>query len=148
MKFALREICPYGFAVTSIALVVLVVFSFNSNSRIERLKIDNLKLREQLAQTGPAELFSWDIEAMKKKGLKDPANDIVSALKQHRELIPHAGSMGGTMNFFDKSKIRVLTGKWVFAYFEDGHNGGYVLLEYEVRDGGAIVWKTVASYVA
>jgi len=147
MKFALREVCPYGFAVTSIALVVMAVLSFNSNSRIERLKIDNLKLGEQLAQTGPAELFSWDIEAMKKKGLKDPANDIVSDLKQHRELIPHAGSMGGTMNFFDKSKIWVLTGKWVFAYFEDGHNGGYVLLEYEVRDGGAIVWKPVASYV-
>jgi len=148
MKFAIREVCPYGFAVTSVALVVLAISYLNSNSRVERLRIDNLKLSEQLEQVGSIELFSWDVNAMKKKGLKDPASDIVSDLRQHRELIPHVGSMGGTMNFFDKSKIWVLTGKWVFAYFEDGHNGGYILLEYEVRDGGAIVWKTVASYVA
>lgn len=147
MKSAVREVCPYGFAVTSASLVVLAVLSFNSYSRIERLESDNLKLREQLAQTSPAELFSWDIEAMKKKGLADPTNDVVSDLRQHRELIPHAGSMGGTMSFFDKNKIWVLTGKWVFAYFEDGHDGGYVLLEYEVMDGGEIVWKTVASYI-
>ncbi|MFH1717174.1 MAG: hypothetical protein ABIF19_07475 [Planctomycetota bacterium] len=38
--------------------------------------------------------------------------------------------------------------KTVFAYSEDGRNGGYTLLEYEVKDGGGIVWKTVASYVA
>lgn len=147
MKSAFREVCPYGFAFTGIALVVLAVLSFNGSSRIERLENENQKLREQLGWTSPVELFSWDIEAMKKKGLADPANDVVSDLRQHKDLIPYAGSMGGTMSFFDKSKIWVLTGKWVFAYFEDGHNGGYVLLEYEVRDGGEIVWKTVASYV-
>ncbi len=148
MEFALRKGCPYGFAATSVVLVVLAVFGFKSNSRIESLRIENIKLSEQLAKAGTGELFSWDIKAMKTNGLKDTVNDIISDLKQHRELIPHVGSMGGTMNFFDKSKIWILTGKWVFACFEDGHNGGYILLEYEVKDGGAIVWKALASYVA
>ena len=85
---------------------------------------------------------------MQKKGLKDPANDIVSDLKQNGKLIPYQPSMGGTMNFYDQSKIWILTGKWVLAYFEDGHNGGYVLLEYEVKAGGKIAWKIVTSYLA
>ena len=94
------------------------------------------------------ELFSWDIRAMQKKGLKDPVDDIVSDLKQHREIIPIKATMGGTMNFYDRSKIWILTNRWVLAYFEDGHNGGYLLLEYQIAPGGKIIWKVLASYLA
>ncbi len=52
------------------------------------------------------------------------------------------------MNFYSESQIWILTEKWVLAYFEDGHNGGYLLLEYEVTKDGKIKWKTVASYIA
>jgi hypothetical protein len=52
------------------------------------------------------------------------------------------------MNFYDDSKIWVLTKKWVLAYFEDGHIAGYLLLKYEVTESGKINWKTLASYIA
>jgi len=171
MKLAYREICKFGSALMVAVLIVLAVFNLINKGQADRLEADNailaqkleqahaeLAQRTQQAQPGeaftgsppesPIELFSWDIRAMQKKGLKDPANDIVSDLQQNGKLIPHQPSMGGTMNFYDAGKIRVLTGKWVLAYFEDGHNGGYVLLEYEVKPGGKITWKILASYLA
>jgi len=160
MKFAYREICKFGPALMGAALIVLAVFNLMNKGRVDRLKADNAILAQKLEQAqrnsnvpssppaGTIELFSWDIQAMQKKGLKDPVNDIVSDLKQNGKLIPYRPSMGGTMNFYDRSKIWILTNKWVLAYFEDGHNGGYVLLEYEVAPGGKIIWKILASYIA
>ena len=171
MKTASRPILQFGLILTSVALVILIVNNSAYKRQLERFQAENIKLAEQLEQadkepasrtetskessdarpSGPAaaiELFSWDIQAMKKRGLKDPVADIIADLKQHRELIPHKGILGGTMNFYDDSKIWVLTKKWVLAYFEDGHIAGYLLLEYEVTEGGKINWKTVASYMA
>jgi hypothetical protein len=171
MKPASRQFFRYGFILASAALVVLLISNFKNKHEIERLEINNMELVEKLEQVDkesadretepkdtanpsenkPAntiELFSWDIEQMKRKGLKDPVKDIISDLRQHRELIPYKGSMGGTMNFYSESQIWILTKKWVLAYFEDGHNGGYLLLEYEVTKDGKIKWKTVASYIA
>jgi hypothetical protein len=171
MKPASRQIFQSGFILVSVALVVLLISNFKNKYEIERLEINNRELVEKLEQANkestemkielkdtsnlgenkPAnlvELHSWDIEQMKRKGLKDPVKDIISDLRQHRELIPYKGSMGGTMNFYSESQIWILTKKWVLAYFEDGHNGGYLLLEYEVTKDGKIKWKTVASYIA
>jgi hypothetical protein len=81
---------------------------------------------------------------MKKKGLSDPIQDIISDLMKHNELIPYKGVLGGTMRFYEK-EIRILTNKWVLAYFEDGHIGGYLLLEYKISDSGKIDWKRIVS---
>jgi len=171
MKPASRQIFQSGFILVSVALVVLLISNVKNKHKIERLEKNNSELVKKLEQTNkesaeekreqkdtidlsenkPAntiELHSWDIEQMKRKGLKDPAKDIISDLRQHRELIPYKGSVGGTMNFYSESQIWILTKKWVLAYFEDGHNGGYLLLEYEVTKDGKIKWKTVASYIA
>ncbi|HUU17502.1 MAG TPA: hypothetical protein VMW72_10155 [Sedimentisphaerales bacterium] len=171
MKPASRQIFQFGFVLVSVALVVLLISNFKNKHEIERLEVNNKELVEKLEQANkesterktelkdtanlgenkPAnlvELHSWDIEQMKRKGLKDPVKDIISDLRQHRELIPYKGSVGGTMNFYSESRIWILTKKWVLAYFEDGHNGGYLLLEYEVTKDGKIKWKTVASYIA
>ena len=171
MKPASRQIFQSGFILASVALVVLLIINVKNKHKIERLEKNNSELVKRLEQTNkesteekrehknttdfsknkPAntiELFSWDIEQMKRKGLKDPLKDIISDLRRHRELIPYTGSMGGTMNFYSESQIWILTKKWVLAYFEDGHNGGYLLLEYEVTKDGKIKWKTVASYTA
>lgn len=171
MKFAWREICKHGPALMGVALIVLAVLNLMNKGRVDHLEADNAILAQKLEQAGaelarriqqaeqnlagpgspptnPIELFSWDIRAMQKKGLKNPVNDIVSDLKQNGKLIPYKPSMGGTMNFYDRSKIWILTGKWVFAYFEDGHNAGYVLLEYEVAPGGKFIWKILVSYIA
>ncbi|OHB78480.1 MAG: hypothetical protein A2Z25_23905 [Planctomycetes bacterium RBG_16_55_9] len=171
MKIALQHVIRLGWLVTSVALIGLVVCHVRNARRIERLEEMNHRLVEQLAradsdpavsvtdseQTGqvdedklnrPIEVFSWDIAAMKRAGLKDPLTDIISDLKRRRDLIPYEGTMGGTMNFYGRSKMWILTSKWAIAYFEDGHNGGYLLLEYEIAKGGRIRWKTLASYLS
>jgi hypothetical protein len=171
MKPASRQIFQSGFILVSVALVVLLISNVKNRHKIERLEKNNSELVKKLEQTNkesaeekreqkdtidliknkPAntiELHSWDIEQMKRKGLKYPVKDIISDLRQHRELIPYKGSVGGTMNFYSEGQIWILTKKWVLAYFEDGHNGGYLLLEYEVTKDGKIKWKTVASYIA
>ena len=153
MRTASRPVLQYVLIVTSVALAVLIVNNSRYKRQLGRLDRNNAKLVEQIeeAHRVPAaaiELFGWDIQAMKKKGLNDPVNQIIADLKQHRELIPYKGILGGTMNFYDDSRIWVLTKKWVLAYFEDGHIAGYLLLEYEVSQGGGITWKTIASYLA
>jgi len=171
MKTASRQIFQSAFILVSVALVALLISNIKNKHKIERLEKNNSELVKKLEQTNkesaeekreqkdtialsenkPAntiELFSWDIEQMKRKGLKDPVKDIISDLRRHRELIPYKGSVGGTMNFYSESQIWILTKKWVLAYFEDGHNGGYLLLEYEITKDGKIKWKLVASYIA
>jgi len=170
MKFISNRIFQFGFVLASMFVAVLLVGNFKNKNTIGRLEINNRELLEKLRQRNnefterkrepdktdlsvnkPAntiELHSWDIEEMKRKGLKDPVKDIIFDLRQHRELIPYKGSLGGTMNFYSEGQIWILTKKWVLAYFEDGHNGGYLLLEYEVTKDGKIKWNTVASYIA
>ena len=82
---------------------------------------------------------------MKEKGLDNPIENMISHLQKHSELIPYKGIYGGKMGFYDRDEIWVLTNKWVFAYFEDGHNGGYLLLKYDVSDYGKIHWEKIAS---
>ncbi|MBC8470204.1 MAG: hypothetical protein H8D56_12095 [Planctomycetes bacterium] len=166
MKSISRQMFQFGFVLASVVIVVLLVGNFKNKNEIERLEINNRELLEKLEQSNnesierkrgldktglsvnkPAntiELHSWE----KIKGLKDPVKDIISDLRQHRELIPYEGSLGGTMNFYSEGQIWILTKKWVLAYFEDGHNGGYLLLEYEVTKDGKIKWNTVTSYIA
>ena len=82
---------------------------------------------------------------MKEKGLEKPVENIISDLQKHGELIPYKGVHGGKMGFYNPYDIWILTNKWVFAYFEDGHLSGYLLLEYNVTDDGKIQWKKIAS---
>ncbi|MBZ9571788.1 hypothetical protein KJA15_00380 [Patescibacteria group bacterium] len=105
-----------------------------------------LEQREGCLESDP-KLWSWEIDELKKKGLIDPVNDLKSDLMQHSELIPYEGILGGTMGFYSKDNIWILTKKWVLAWFEDGHIGGYMLLEYTVSDGGEITWKVIDSYL-
>ena len=90
-------------------------------------------------------LYNGGIERLKEKGLSNPVQDIVSNLTKHRELIPYKGVLGGTMGFYYDKEIWVLNNKWVFAYFDDGHYGGHMLLEYNVADNGKINWKRIAA---
>jgi hypothetical protein len=170
VKFTSRQIFQFGFVLMSAALVVWLIGDFKNKYEVKQLEVGNREIVEELEQTkkeltqriknledmitlcdnkpaNTVELHSWQIEYMKRKGLKEPVQDIISDLRQHKELIPYEGSLGGTMNFYFESKIWVLTKKWVLAYFEDGHTGGYLLLEYEVAEDGRIKWKTVTSHI-
>jgi hypothetical protein len=92
-------------------------------------------------------LTSWEIMQLKKQGLSNPEEDLASDLMRHRELIPYKGVMGGTMGFYSKNDIHVLTSRWAMAFFEDGHIGGHMLLEYDVSPGGEIQWKVISAYL-
>jgi len=113
-------------------------------TEIEGLK-NSLQESEKLVKSQP-KLYSWEIERLKKKELQDPIKDIISDLMKHKKLIPYKGVLGGTMGFHHERNIHILTSKWVFASFDDGHIGGNMLLEYQV-DEGKISWRVIDSYL-
>lgn len=79
------------------------------------------------------------------KPLQITADMIVADLLKHPELIPYEAVLGGVMSFY-KETTDVLSDRWVFAYFEDGHINGNMLLEYSVKNG-VISWKVIDSYL-
>jgi hypothetical protein len=96
------------------------------------------------AQTAGNTLLSdGEIELMRKRGLANPMEDLRRDLVRHPELIPFRTTHGQFI-FFPENAV-LLPGSWVCAYFEDGMNGGYVLLSYEVLPGGKIVWHRLDS---
>ena len=92
-------------------------------------------------------LLPWEIEELRKKGLNNPVADLIADLQRHPEFIPHKGVLGGTMAFGFPEKIHVLTEHYVLAYFEDGHIGGWMVLEYSVARGGKISWRVIDSHL-
>jgi hypothetical protein len=47
------------------------------------------------------------------------------------------------MGFYFYDGIHILNEKWVFAYFEDGHIAGAMLLRYEIDEDGNIGWEVL-----
>jgi len=105
-------------------------------TQIEDLR-SSINNHQRLLERRP-ELKGEDLEELQRKGLKDPLKEIVAGLQKHPELIPYKGVLGGRMGFYFADMIWVLNKKWVFAYFEDGHIGGWMLLEFKVSQGGKI----------
>ncbi|MCX5799799.1 MAG: hypothetical protein NTX17_00165 [Candidatus Eisenbacteria bacterium] len=85
-----------------------------------------------------------DIRRLKKLGLSDPATQLRRDLVAHPELIPYEGVLGGTMGFVEH-RVTLLSTRWVFAEFEDGHIMGSCLLEYNVARGGRLSWKVLSA---
>jgi hypothetical protein len=114
------------------------------SAKIDSLTSLRTKYRE-LLEMG-SKLDSSQIEQLRRKGLSDPVEDIITDLRKHNELIPFKGVLGGTMGFYSSEDIMLIS-KWVFAPFEDGHIGGYMLLEYKVSSDGKISWKVIDAYL-
>jgi len=152
------------FTIPSILAIVFIILFINKSnefyqaenkyeSNIEKFNIEKKELnakfkeKEKLIRMSRNNitLNNYSINKMKEKGLMNPVEDIISDLQKHRELIPYKGVLGGTMAFYDKNEIWVLTDKWVFAYFDDGHISGYLLLQYFVHDNGKITWQKIAA---
>ncbi len=106
----------------------------------------SLNKYQRLLERRPG-LNRWDLEKFQRRGLKDPLKEIVADLQNHPELIPYKGIQGGRMGFYFADMIWVLNKKWVLAYFEDGHIGGWMLLEFKVSQGGKISWRVLESYL-
>ena len=70
---------------------------------------------------------------------EDPTDVLFRTLDN--SLIPYEGVLGGTMGFW-RDDFLILNDRWAYAYFEDGHIGGYLLLEYTVVDD-QVSWKVI-----
>lgn len=87
-------------------------------------------------------LSQSDAQKLQRKGLKNPETDLMNDLnRKQSQLITEKGTMGGTMTIRDS---RILNDRYALAYYEDGHNGGYMLLKYTVNNG-TINWTVVDS---
>jgi hypothetical protein len=136
---------------SAILVAAIIVFSLHCGRLRDRLKEvegeREVLLAKIEASQGPSLLTSWDIAQLARQGISNPEEDLASDLMQHRELIPYAGVLGGTMGFYSKKDIRVLTSRWILASFEDGHIGGHMLLEYRADPGGKIHWRVLSAYL-
>lgn len=115
--------------------------------KIEELD-STLNLKNEMIEKLP-KLDELMLEKLKAKGIDDPIK-LAEDLMNHPELIPYKGSLGGKMSFFSTEDIFVLSDRWVLAYFEDGHNYGYMLLRYEItkiKDNVQIKWNAIDSYL-
>ncbi len=83
---------------------------------------------------------------LKTNNIDDLISHLKTDLKKRKDLIPYKGVLGGTMGFYDENRIHILNHQWVYAYFEDGHIGGEMLLEYDISEDGKINWKVIASF--
>jgi hypothetical protein len=66
-------------------------------------------------------------------------------LMDREELIPFEGQLGGTMDFYDPDSIYILSDRWVYAEFTDGHVQGGMLLEYTFEPGGEVSWRVLEA---
>lgn len=128
-------------------------FEKAKSSWVEREEMLNLELTDLRAQLDARDksfkiLPSSQQELLAKLNgmdLRVGQNLIIDDLLKHNDLIPVQGVLGGTMAFL-KEEIFVITDKWVIAYFEDGHIGGNMLLEYSISNG-SISWGVLAYYL-
>lgn len=93
------------------------------------------------------QLQGFEIEELKKKGLKDPVKDLTTDLMNRKDLIPYKGVLGGTMGFYCEENIHIISSEWAAAYFDDGHINGIMLLWYDVSKDGKIRWRVMDSYL-
>ena len=82
------------------------------------------------------------VARLRKKGFRNPEEELLLHLQQHPELVPAKGSLGGRMAF---RELTLLTERYALGYFEDGHEAGYALLRFEAAAVGKISWQ-VADY--
>lgn len=122
----------------------------NENTQLQQKHGDYAtQVAELKGEIEKLKLTNYDkttILELQPKGFTGQLKDIVADLKTHSELIPYKGILGGTMGFYGDNDIHVLTNRWVFAYFQDGHISGYMLLRYDINNG-IISWKVIDSYL-
>jgi hypothetical protein len=142
----------YIWMILSVALLTLLVIVLFKNvhcgEQLTETQKEEAALQAKLdAFQRDSSLPGGDVVQLQKKGLANLEEALATDLMGHRELIPYKGVLGGTMGFYSKKDIHILSSRWVLAAFEDGHIGGHMLLEYAVSPGGAIQWKVISAYL-
>jgi hypothetical protein len=143
-------------------LILYLVFSINDSGRVRVLenqtammqgrlgecleRNDSLSLQLQslrIEHAIPPFLDRHQADYLRKQGLTDPVGEIRNDLIAKPGLIGRPGVLGGKMGFYFPDGIHILNHRWVFAYYEDGHVGGAVLLRYDIDYKGRINWEVI-----
>jgi hypothetical protein len=132
-----------------LTLIVILLFKHvHCGEQLAEAKREREALLAKLTALQNRSIVSGgDIGQLKEQGLSKLEEDLAADLMRHKELIRYKGVMGGTMGFYSKKDIHILTSRWVMASFEDGHIGGHMLLEYAVSPAGEIQWKVISAYL-
>ena len=96
-------------------------------------------------QLNSFELPDYVVSALAKHGYSKPKL-LLETLSDYNHLIPVDGVLGGTMRWWPESSV-LLTDKYAFANFEDGHILGYALLEYTFDDDNNVTWRILSYYM-
>jgi len=91
------------------------------------------------------ELPDYVVSAIAKHGYSKPKK-LLETLSDNNPLIPVEGVLGGTMRWWPESSA-LLTDKYAFANFEDGHILGYALLEYTFDEDNNVTWSILSYYM-
>jgi hypothetical protein len=119
----------------------LMYFAYNIN---KKLIITN---EELVISKQKQNILIEELNTFKKEEENDEYEQIKADLIKHTELIPYKGTLGGKMEFYSKSDMHVFGNRWVVADFEDGHNGGSIVLKYAESTKGKIKWKVLDAYL-
>ena len=104
----------------------------------------SLLIREmRISNAVPPFLDRKQVEELVKKGLQNPVEDLRDDLVADPELIGTSAVLGGQMGFYLRDGIHILNKRWVFAYFEDGHIAGAMLLRYNIDQESNIEWEVI-----
>ena len=110
-------------------------------NRNDSLAVQLQKMRIENAV--PPFLDKHQLEYLNKQGLSNPVEDIRTDLVANPDLIGRPAVLGGKMGFYFRDGIHLLNHRWVFAYYEDGHVEGAMLLRYEIADDGTLSWEVL-----
>ncbi len=97
------------------------------------------QVREARARRGNL-LGPGDLAALREAGLDDPATQLRDSLVARSDLAPFKDP-SGARRAFPADRIILLGSPYVFAYADNGKNGGFVLLAYDVRPGPRVRWR-------
>lgn len=85
-----------------------------------------------------------DIARLQKSGFTNPETDLKNDLLTKQNILLPKSTLGGTMAI---REVKLLNDRYVYAYFEDGHNGGYMLLRFSIEPNKRVVWKVLDYYM-
>lgn len=106
-------------------------------------RMDSRRLQYQLREARQRRgtlLSSADVAKLREAGLEDPIVQLRDSLLARPDLVPFRDHDRPRMVFVP-DKLVLLEPPHVFAYAENRHSGGYVLLAYDVRPGPRIRWR-------
>jgi len=152
-----RNVIFFVFFTCTIAFVILFFVERKNSTNLEKsymaLKSDMEKLNQKVSDKNSdlntsqklSKLQSWDIKRFQKKGLKNPEADILESLTKQTHLIKFEPQPGVSWRF-DKNETIILSDRWVFTKFDEGHMLGSMLLSYNVNNG-SITWEVISQYL-